>query len=486
MRRSVHRNRECRLQPTVPAARGSTSIGGNITDVSGFEVVPLRHEGLGNTSYLVKIAEGLALAIDPDRRVRRLLEAADARGWEIVAVLDTHVHADYVTGSLELRAQRGVALYLPEDAGASFPHHGVVPGERLELGDIEIEVLASRGHTPEHLSYVVRSDQTEPPALFSGGALIAGGAARTDLIAPDLTERLTRAQFHTLHEAFADLPDATLLMPTHGSGSFCSAGSGGRTATTLGAERATNPLIAMDDEESFVRTWPATFPGVPAYFGRMRAINVAGPRPLADIPIGQPLDPDAFDHEHAEGALVIDVRDPEVYATAHIAGSLSIHFRDSFATWLGWLAPPDARLLFVTDGEPADLLVEESLLVGYERFVGSLDGGIDAWVTAGLPVTSLSLLGPDDAKRVLANGALPLDVREPDEVEHGTIAGAVCIPLGALDDAIEDLPPGRPVLTYCGAGERSATAASILERHGVGPVLNLEGGYGAWRTAGRD
>lgn len=454
-------------------------------DAGRVEIVTLRHAGLGNSSYLVEVADGRALAVDPDRRVRRYLEAGKARGWEIVSVLDTHVHADFVTGSLELHERTGATLQLPKAAGVGFPHRGVTPGERLEIGDVELEVIATPGHTPEHVSYVLRSADG-PPMLFSGGALIAGGAARTDLISPELTERLTRAQFHTIHEAFADLPDATSLMPTHGSGSFCSVVSGGAGATTLGAERERNPLVAVADEEAFVSWWPTTFPAIPTYFGRMRGVNIGGPRPLAEIPSPPPLAPDAFELARAGGALVVDVRDPKEYARLHIPGSLSIHLRDSFATWLGWLVPADAALLFVADGVPIDLVVEEALLVGYERFAGVLAGGIEAWRAAGRAVAATASLGPDEARRALAGGALPLDVREPDELEDGEIAGALNIPLGSLDDRIGELGDRRPVLAYCGAGERSTTAASILERHGVGPVVNLAGGYGAWRRAGRD
>jgi rhodanese-related sulfurtransferase len=450
------------------------------------DVARIRHEGLGNTTYLVEVAPGRALAVDPDRRVRRYLEAADERGWEIVAIVDTHVHADFVSGSLELGRRTGARLFLPKDAGVAFAHQGVVPGERLELGDVEIEVLATPGHTPEHLSYAMRPDDAAPPTLFSGGALIAGGAARTDLVAPELTDRLTRAQFHTIHDAFADLSDATLLMPTHGSGSFCSVVSGGDAPTTLGAERAGNPLLAMTDEEEFVAWWPTTFPATPTYFGRMRAVNVDGPRSLDDIAAPRALGPEAFDRARFGAALVVDVREPELYCAAHIQGSLSIHFRDSFATWLGWLAPADASLLFVADGVPIELVIEEALLVGYERFAGVLAGGIEAWRGAGLPLASVPMLGPDAAGRALSDGVLPLDVREPDEWAEGTIAGAVRIPLGKLDGSAGDLPGRRPVLTYCAAGERSTTAASILERHGVSPVANLEGGYGAWHRAGRD
>jgi hydroxyacylglutathione hydrolase len=449
-------------------------------------VVRIEHPGLGNTSYVVEVGRGRAVAVDPDRRVTRYLDAAATNGWELAAVLDTHVHADFVTGSLELRERTGATLFVPKDAGIGFPHRGVVAGERLDLGDVEVEVLASAGHTPEHVSYVVRTGPTEAPTLFSGGALIAGGAARTDLVAPDMTEPLTRAEFHTLHEAFAGLPDATLLKPTHGGGSFCSVGGGRVEATTLGSERATNPLMSAHDEEDFVRWWPTTFPSTPAYFHRMRAVNIAGPRSLADISPPPPLDPERFAQARAAGALVVDVRRTRAYAEGHVPGSLAVHFRDAFATWLGWLVAPDVPLLFVSDGVPIERVIEESLLVGYERFAGYLDRGFEAWREAGLPVSTLRTVGPEEASALLDDGALPLDVREPDEFGLGHLAGAVLVPLGALAGRTDELPAPRPLLTYCSAGERSATATSILERAGIGPVLNLKGGYGAWEEAGRD
>lgn len=448
-------------------------------------VVRIRHEGLGNTAYLVETAPGRALAVDPDRRVRRSLEAAAEHGWEIADVLDTHVHADFVSGSLDLGRRTGAWLHVPRDAGVGFAHHGVVPGERVEIGDIEVEVLATPGHTPEHVSYVLRSGGG-PATLFSGGALIAGGAARTDLISPELTEHLTRQQFHTIHEAFANLPDETLLLPTHGSGSFCSVGSGGAVPTTLGAERGTNPLVAMLDEEAFVSWWPTTFPAVPTYFARMRGVNIRGPRPLGEIAPPPPLHPEAFERSIADGAVVVDVREPQAFCAGHVPGSLSIHFRDSFATWLGWLVDEDTPLLFVADGVPIDLVVEEALLVGCERFAGVLAGGIGAWRASGRSIATTAVLGPDEARAALEGGALPLDVREPDELDEGKIAGALNVPLGSLDGRVGELPDRRPVLTYCAAGERSTTAASILERHGVTPIANLGGGYGAWRRAGRD
>lgn len=445
-----------------------------------------RDEGLGNGSYLIEVGAGRAALVDPDRRVRRYLAAAEARELEVVAVLDTHLHADFVSGAHDIRAETGAELYEPAEAGVPFPHRPAGPGDRLELGEVEVEVLSTPGHAPEHLSYVFRREDDTAPVVFSGGALIVGGAARTDLAGPELTERLTRQEFETLQHAFTDLPDESPLMPTHGGGSFCSAGSGTKHTSTLGEERATNPLLSMSDHE-LMESWPKTFPRTPAYFARMREVNWAGPRLRTDVELPRPLSPEAFAAAASQpGSVVLDVRDPGSYAEAHGAGALAIPFRDSFPTWLGWLVPADARLLFVLGEASLGDVVDACLLVGYERFEGFLEGGMDAWREAGLPVRTLPGIGAEDAVPWLEAGAQPLDVREPDEFERDRISGAVLVPLGDLPERASSLPEGRPLLVYCASGMRSTTAASVLERAGVGPVVNLRGGYGAWQEAGRD
>jgi len=451
--------------------------------VSGLELLPFVREGLGNSSYMLAVGRGRALLVDPDRGAARYVEAAEARGWEIVAVFETHLHADFVTGSLEVGSATGATVHLPVEAGAGFSHRGLVPGERIQIGDVEVETIASPGHTPEHLSYVVRRGGG-PPLLFSGGALIVGGAARTDLIGPELTEQLTRAEFHTLRESFRELPDETLLLPTHGGGSFCSVGSSRERTSTLGRERAANPLFLQDREEEFVRWFPTTFPAVPAYFSRMRPINQTGPRLRREIVDPPPLHPDALERAQTEGALVVDVRRPAEYAAGHVPGSLANPLRDAYATWLGWVVEADATLLFVTDGAPIAAVVDESLLVGYERFAGYLEGGIEAWEAVGKPLARTDLVRVADAVWAIQDGAAVLDVREPSEFELGHVPGAVHVPLGELEARLAELPRGRPIVTYCGAGERSTTAASLLERAGIGPVLNLDGGFGAWKQAG--
>jgi glyoxylase-like metal-dependent hydrolase (beta-lactamase superfamily II)/rhodanese-related sulfurtransferase len=444
-----------------------------------------RDPGLGNVSYLVDVGDDRAVLVDPDRRARRYLVAAREAGVELVGVLDTHLHADFVSGSQEIRVETGATLSVPADAGVGYPHRPVEPGQRFEVGDAEVEVLSTPGHSPEHVSYVVRRGDAAP-LLFSGGSLVVGGAARTDLAGPALAERLTRDAFRTLHSAFDDLPDETRLLPTHGAGSFCSTGSRGRHTSTLGEERATNPLLAVD-EQRFVSEWPASFPRIPAYFARMREINWAGPRLRADLEMPRPLAPKAFaDAASKPGSIVIDTRSPDAYAEAHGEGALAIPFRDAFPTWLGWLVPEDARLLLILGEATLDDVVDACLLVGFERFDGYLEGGIGAWQAAGLPVRSLPSIGAEDTVPWLKMGAQPLDVREPDEFERERISGAVPVPLGDLPQRTGALPAERPLIVYCASGMRSTTAASILERAGVGPVVNLRGGYGAWREAGRD
>jgi glyoxylase-like metal-dependent hydrolase (beta-lactamase superfamily II) len=438
-------------------------------------VIPFVHEGLGNSSYIVQVAPESAVLVDPDRSVGRYLRELETRGLELAAVLETHLHADFVTGSRELLALTGVEPHAPRASGLQFPHRGVAPGDDFTVEGARLRAIGSPGHTPEHVSYVLEAPRNEPPLLFSGGSLIVGGAARTDLVSPDLTEQLTRDQFRTLKQAFAGLPDETRLFPTHGGGSFCSAGAADERTSTLGRERSTNPLLQFDDEDEFVAWFPTTFPGAPDYFFKMRPINQAGPRLRREIAGPPALSPDEF-NAAKESALAIDVRPIEDYHRGHIPGSLSIAFRPSYGTWLGWLVEFGTPLLFVTGDEPLERVVEESLLVGHEDFDGRLSGGIHAWDEAGLPLAETRSVYPEEARDLLSNGAGALDVREPAEFAGGHIDGAVNIPLGNLQRSLASVPRGAPTIAYCGHGERSTTAISVLERHGI-VTVNLEGGF---------
>ncbi len=444
--------------------------------------IPFVHEGLGNSSYVVDFGNNSALLIDPDRSVEKYLEALEAGGLKAIAIFETHLHADFVSGARELASRTGAPIFLATEAESKLPHQPLQGGQSLTLNGCEVGVLASPGHTPEHLSYVLRT-AAAPPLLFSGGSLIVGGGARTDLISAAMTEPLTRAQFHTLHEAFSDLPDETLLYPTHGGGSFCSTGAGSERNSTLGRERRENSLLTMTDEAEFVSWFLSSFPAVPDYFYRLRAVNQKGPRLRKEIPLPRALDAGEF-AALARGAVVVDVRSKDDYARSHIPGSFNNTFRDAYAVWLGWLVPEATPLLFVTGDAPVDQLVDESLLVGYEDFAGWLKGGVEAWRESGRELRKIELVDAVRAKRYLLEGAASLDTREPDEYGSGHIEGAIHIPLGKLPREAQTVPRDRPLVVYCGHGERASTAISLLEAAGFRELINLDGGMGAWESEG--
>jgi glyoxylase-like metal-dependent hydrolase (beta-lactamase superfamily II)/rhodanese-related sulfurtransferase len=440
------------------------------------------HEGLGNSSYILDLGNGSAVLIDPDRNVSRYRDALQSHGLQVAGIFETHLHADFVSGVRELAGDTGAPIFLAAAAESRLPHRGLHGGEVLELDGCEITAIASAGHTPEHLSYVYRT-ASGPPFLFSGGSLIVGGAARTDLISPDMTEPLSRAQFRTLREAFSGLPDETILYPTHGGGSFCSTGVGQERTSTLGRERQENPLLSLADEDEFVSWFPTTFPAVPDYFFRLRAVNQSGPLLRREIAFPPPLTPDAFASAIAT-SVVVDARSKEEYARGHIAGALNNTYRDDYPVWLGWLVPENAPLLFVTADTPVESLVEQSLLVGYERFAGWLDGGVKAWSDSGRELRTTALVSADQAHKYLLDGAAVLDIREPSEYQAGHIEGSVHVPLGSLTDSTNRVPNDRPVVVYCGHGERASTAISLLEAAGWRDLINLDGGIGAWSGAG--
>jgi len=440
------------------------------------------HEGLGNSSYILDLGNGSAVVIDPDRNVGRYRDALQTHGLRATGIFETHLHADFVSGAHELAGETGAPIFLPAEAESRLSHQGLVGGQPLHLEGCEVAVIASAGHTPEHLSYVYRT-ASGPPALFSGGSLIVGGAARTDLISPEMTEPLTRAQFRTLRDAFSGLPDETILYPTHGGGSFCSTGAGQERTSTLGHERQENPLLSLADEDEFASWFPTTFPAVPDYFFRLRAVNQSGPRLRREIASPPSLTPDAFASAIAN-TIVVDGRSKEEYASGHIPGSLNNTYRDDYPVWLGWLVPENAALLFVTGDTPVESLVEQSLLVGYERFVGWLDGGVTAWTDSGRGLQTTALVTASEAHKYILDGAAILDIREPSEYQRGHIEGSVHVPLGTLSEATHRVPKDRPVVVYCGHGERASTAISLLEAGGWRDLINLDGGIGAWSSAG--
>jgi rhodanese-related sulfurtransferase/glyoxylase-like metal-dependent hydrolase (beta-lactamase superfamily II) len=438
-------------------------------------LIPLVDEGLGNSAYLADLGEGRALAVDASRDLRALRQAASRRGLAVAFAADTHLHADFLSGAGQLAADDGATVLAAAAGHRAFPHVALADGEEVDLGGLTLRALATPGHTDEHLSYLLL-DGTRELGVFTGGSLIVGSAARTDLLGASRAEELARAQYRSLRR-LATLPDTTAVWPTHGAGSFCSAPPGAARVTTIGAEKAANPLLAALDEDAFARRLLASLGSYPAYFARLAEANRRGPALLAGDPGLAPLTPAALGALMDRGGRVIDVRPVADFAAGHIPGAVSIPLRDQFATWLGWLIPDGARLGFVLAAgqDPAEV-AWQALKIGYENLAGQLDGGMAAWQADGRPTdrTELVIAGRMGGRAVL-------DVRQSAEYAAGHVPGAVHVELGDVPARAQDAPAGAVVM--CGHGERAMTAASLLQRAGRHGLAVLAGGAGDWAAA---
>ncbi|MHA6795658.1 MBL fold metallo-hydrolase [Pseudonocardia bannensis] len=448
----------------------------------GIELVAVVDEGLGNSCYLLDLGDGRALVVDPPRDLRSVRAEAGRLRLRIGFAAETHLHADFLSGAAQLAHDDG-AMVLASAAGRrEFAHRGLVDGEEVDLGGLSLRALATPGHTEEHLSFLL-TDGGTPLGVFTGGSLIVGSAARTDLLGEDRAEELARAQYASLRR-LAALPDDTALWPTHGAGSFCSAPSGAQRTSTIGREKATNPLLGIEDEHRFVGELLGSLGSYPPYFLRLGEINRHGPAILGTPATGglAPLPVSAVRRLRERGAIVVDVRPVVDYTRAHIPAAVSIPLRSQFATWLGWLVPADASLVVVRNGDQdAEEIVWQAAKIGYERLAGELADGMNAWTAAGQPTASTELVTPD---RIGERHVL--DVRQRPEFTGGHLPGARHIELGAVAAAAHRQPP-TPTVVMCGHGERAAGAASLLERAGHRDLAVLVGGPDDWAQAtGRD
>lgn len=445
-----------------------------MTDVAEEHLVPLADEGLGNNAYLVDLSDGRALAVDASRDLRALRRAAGRCGLTVAFAADTHLHADFLTGALQLAHDDGATVLASATGGRAYPHAPLADGDEVDLGGLTLRALATPGHTDEHLAYVLL-DGPAPLGVFTGGSLIVGSAARTDLVDPARTEELARAQYRSLRR-LAELPDEVEVWPTHGAGSYCAAPPSTRRVTTIGAEKAGNPLLAAPDADMFVRLLLTGLGSYPAYFDRLAEANRRGPAVLDTSPRLTPRTPAEVRDMLARGARLVDVRPATDFAAGHIPGAISIPLRDAFASWLGWLLPDDVPLVFVVGPGQDDAEVAwQALKIGYERLAGHLTGGMDAWTAAGGDQETIELITPDRLA-----GRPVLDVRQTAEYAAGHIPGATHIELGDLP-AHPDVPDGTVV--HCEHGERAMTAASVLRRAHRRGLAVLVGGPAEWFKA---
>ncbi len=436
-------------------------------------VVPLVDEGLGNSSYVVDIGDGRALVVDASVDLRSVRTASTRVGLKVTYAADTHLHADFLSGARQLANTDGARVLASAAGDRQFAHTGLVDGQEVDLGGLRLTALVTPGHTTEHVSFLL-SDGEHPRGVFTGGSLLVGAAARTDLGDPNRTVELARAQYRSLRRLMA-LPDDVEVWPTHGAGSFCSAPPGAERTSTIGRERATNPLLQARGEDEFVRDILGSLGTFPAYFLRLPEINRRGPRLYDAAPIPPALSVSQVKALRGTGAQVIDVRPVPDYAAGHLTGAVSIPLRGAFASWLGWVISPDRPVVIVrrADQDPAEI-AWQAAKVGYDNLVGELTSLPEDWVAAGLPVRATALLTPAEVE-----GRPVLDVRQLSEFAGGHLPGATHVELGDLAGRAAQWR-GTPVVVMCGHGERAMTGASLLEGAGAGSVAVMAGGPGDW------
>ncbi|MEO8522514.1 MAG: rhodanese-like domain-containing protein [Acidobacteriota bacterium] len=449
---------------------------------------------LAQASYLIgSIETKQAIVIDANVDIDQYLEAAAQEGLSITHVAETHIHADFVSGSRELAARTGASLYLSDEGDADWKYAFARAaratllrnGDGFAVGSLHIEALHTPGHTPEHLTFLVTDTTaaTEPIGAVTGDFLFAGDVGRPDLLEraarmAGTMDAAARTLFRSLQE-FRRFPDSLQIWPGHGAGSACGKDIGAMPQSTLGYERQTNWAFLVSDKDEFVRRVLAGQPDPPRYFAEMKRVNKAGPA----------LAITRFDDRVAAGALVIDTRSAEAYAARHIPGTLNIPLNQSFVTWAGWLLPYDRDLVLIAgDDSGCGEDARRSLaLIGLDRVVGCFDSAIfDAWEADGRASAGVPRIDAGSLAAGLADDALAVvDVRSPGEWAAGHIHGAINIPLGDLPDRLNDVPADRPVVVHCQGGTRSAIAASLLQRDTTAMVINLAGGFKEWQAAGQ-
>lgn len=438
---------------------------------------------LGNTTYLVADPDsGEAVVVDPLRDVDQYLARAEQLDIRLVASLETHVHNDFVSGARELQAEVGARIHAAHDSLLEFPFDPVRDGAEIPVGRFSLRARHTPGHTPQHLAYLLVDDAGRTRALFSGGALMVGTIARTDLFGPHLATHLALQAFRTVHVRLRDIPDEAALYPTHGGGSFCGASTSDRRASTLGEERQSNPFLLTTELMPFIARALHQGP-YPSYYRLMSPLNRRGAPLLGrHLPTPKPLSADLVDMHRKQGAAVVDMRPAREYDRAHIPGSYCIGLGGPFSAWVGWVVPPDRRIVLIGDQDAVREAQRQLIRIGYDQLAGYLEGGIDAWAASGRELSSFDSAEVQDlASWVLsAEPMTVLDVRNEDEWVHGHVPGALHIPVASVAHHAHEIPREAPVAVHCGVGYRAGIAASILEQAGFSRIVHVIGPYSDW------
>lgn len=444
--------------------------------------------GLAHSSYLLGGASNCAI-IDPRRDAQIYIDAAASMGMNITHILQTHLHADFVSGHMDLAELTGAVIVVPKSAQCKFEHLPVSEGDSFRIDDLEIRILETPGHTPEHVTYLVidHARGAEPAVIFCGDTLFVGDVGRPDLF-PGIALELAAKLYGSLHEKLMQLPPYCEVYPAHGAGSLCGRAMGAKRTSTVGYEKLHNAALAISGQQQFIASLTSDMPSAPDHFSRCSAINGRGPALVRELPIPVPLSPQVFSKTMAEnGVLVLDVRNYSAFGGQHVPGSWHIDMNGNFSTFAGWVLPPDSRILLVLDqehdAEEAALLLHR---VGHDQVIGYLEGGMFAWAKAGLASEHVpQLSAPELNQRISSgNGLVLVDVRSTGEFGAAHVAGALHIPTPELRSRHTELDPQHDIALVCSTGHRSSLAASILKQHGFTKVWNVAGGMTGFNAAG--
>jgi hydroxyacylglutathione hydrolase len=453
--------------------------------------------GLAQVAYAIFDSDQrAAVLIDPRRDVSEYLDWLQARDLKLIGILETHIHADFVSGSRELQAATGAPIYASAYATANgeapigYSTQPLADGDLIAIGRLELKAVWTPGPTPEHFAFLLTDPQhgEEPIALFSGDVLFVGDVGRPDLLGEEQTERLSRQLFETVSRRLRALPDDVVVYPGHTAGSSCGKQIGDAPTTTIGQEKRFNYAFQPKIEEAFIATVMEGMPTPPPYYPVLKRVNRAGAPFLADLPTPSALTPAEVARQQKQGALVVDARRPNAVEAGHIPDAVAVGLGPDFVAWMGWLAPYDRDIVLVlSDDGDLDAAVTELHRIGLDRIGGYLQGGMTAWQASDRPVSTLATISVDELAAAIANqhALQVLDVRSDSEWDEGHIDGAQHLFAGAIAQGA-DVPfaTNDRIAIICGSGYRSTVAASLLQARGFTNLVNVRGGMDAWESAG--
>jgi hydroxyacylglutathione hydrolase len=442
---------------------------------------------LAHASYLVG-DDGVCAIVDPQRDVDQYIDEAAARGLEIRHIIETHLHADFVSGHLELARRTGARIHIGRRAQVAYDHVAVADGDRLSLGKVELRFLETPGHTPESLCVLVYGDglETPPTHVLTGDTLFIGDVGRPDLVGSQglSSEEMAGMMYDSLRQKLMTLPDEVEVFPAHGAGSACGKNISSALSCTIGQQKQTNHALQDMSKDQFVKVMTLGLMPPPRYFPESAELNRQGALGLDELPPLQELSPEQVQEHIGKGGLVLDTRDAARFGSGHLPGSVNIGLEGNFAPWVGTLLDASLRCVLVVDDAQSDEAVKRLSRVGRESVVGHLAGGVEAWQRSGRPLATIAQWTVDELQDRLDPELVVLDVRKPGEYEGGHVPGAVNIPVEQLERRIDELNASRATAVICATGYRSSAASSLLVRRGFGRLHNVTGGTVGWIEAG--